>query len=118
MGRIRELAEMYPDLATRLLALLPRVVDLLPITRDHYYHPAMVGGFSIKTVLTTINSELDHSKLVEIQDGQQAQNAYMEAIAPETSTTRIKEIELRLKNYCCRDSQAMLSTALHLANLR
>src|SRR5690606_18470373 len=52
--RIKELAAMFPDLSTPLLSLLERVVDLLPITKDFYYHPAMKGSWSIKAVLPTI----------------------------------------------------------------
>jgi hypothetical protein len=46
--RIRELAERFADLAPHLLALNERVVDLLPIARQHYYHPSQQGSWSIK----------------------------------------------------------------------
>jgi len=42
MTRISELAERYPDLAEALLAINARVVDLLPIARNRYYHPQPV----------------------------------------------------------------------------
>ena len=35
--RIEELAATFPDLADDLLAINERIVDLLPITREHYY---------------------------------------------------------------------------------
>lgn len=38
--RIRELAEMFPLHAKALNNIIDRMVDLLPIYREHYYHPA------------------------------------------------------------------------------
>lgn len=38
MARIRDLAQRFPRLSDALLALNERVVDLLPVARDHYYH--------------------------------------------------------------------------------
>ena len=43
-NRIRELADRFEDLAEPLAALLPRIVDLFALLRDHAYHPAMAGG--------------------------------------------------------------------------
>jgi hypothetical protein len=37
--RIRELAERHPDLASALLEINERLVDLWPIARNRYYHP-------------------------------------------------------------------------------
>ena len=51
LGRIEELAEEFPQHASKLMALADRVVDLLPITRDYYYHQDMQGSWSIKAVL-------------------------------------------------------------------
>ena len=36
---IRDIAELFPDLAERLIALVYRIVDLLQIVRDHVAHP-------------------------------------------------------------------------------
>ncbi|MDP3183088.1 MAG: DUF2779 domain-containing protein, partial [Desulfobaccales bacterium] len=46
-SRMQELAEYYPDLAPALEAAIDRIVDLLPIAREHYYHPDMRGSWSI-----------------------------------------------------------------------
>ena len=39
-----ELVAMLPDRADALLALVERIVDLLPIYRAHYYHRDMHGS--------------------------------------------------------------------------
>jgi len=56
---LNELATAYPDLAHALQALVARLVDLQPITRQHYYHPAMKGSWSIKAVLPTVAPDLE-----------------------------------------------------------
>ncbi len=39
-----------PHLANELDAIIERLVDLLPIVRDHVYHPGFNGSFSLKSV--------------------------------------------------------------------
>ena len=70
---------MFPDLAPALDAVAGRLVDLLRLTRDHYEHPALNGSYSLKTVLPTVDAELDHALLDDVQDGLSAQAAYHEA---------------------------------------
>lgn len=114
-ARLRELAKMLPDLADALLALVARMVDLLPITRDHYYHPAMMGSWSIKAVLPTIAPELDYENLDDVADGGQAQLAYLEATHPNTTTDRRASLEQALRRYCRRDTLAMVRLVHTLA---
>lgn len=42
-GMILALADAFPDLASALRAMAERLFDLLPLAREHYYHPAMMG---------------------------------------------------------------------------
>jgi len=56
--RLRELAALFEDLATDLEVLLSRVVDLFPIARAHYYHPAMCGSWSFKSICRAIAPDL------------------------------------------------------------
>ncbi|WP_298135496.1 DUF2779 domain-containing protein [Acidiferrobacter sp.] len=111
---IRELATRHADLAAPLTALLARLVDLLPLTRAHYYHPAMKGSWSIKAVLPTIAPDLDYAGLAEVQDGGGAQEAYREAIDPATAPERKKVLDEALRRYCGRDTQALVRLASFL----
>ncbi len=107
--RIGELAERFPTLRQGLLALNARVVDLLPIARDHFYHPSQQGSWSIKVVLPAMFPEdptLNYKALEGVQDGGMAQSAYLEAIHPETSSERRAEIERQLLKYCGLDTYA------------
>ena len=107
-GVIQGLAAMFPDLAGALQAIDARLVDLHPITRAAYYHPDMLGSWSIKAVLPTVAPDMDYAELEGIQEGTQASAAYLEAIDPGTSTERKEEIRNNLLMYCKHDTEAMV----------
>ncbi len=68
-GRLRELgAALGPATARRMGDIESRIVDLLPAVRDHVYHPAFGGSFSLKSVLPALVPELSYAGL-EIADG-------------------------------------------------
>jgi len=69
--RIRELAAALPHLAARLEALAGRLVDLLPVVRNHVYHPDFGGSFSLKRVLPALVPELSYAGLA-IAEGETA----------------------------------------------
>ncbi len=106
--RIRELSQRFPALAQPLLALNERMVDLLPIAREHYYHPSQQGSWSIKAVLPALCPDLNYAELDGVQDGGMAMNAYLEALAPQTSQARKHAIEQQLLAYCALDTYAMV----------
>ncbi|MBK6727096.1 MAG: DUF2779 domain-containing protein [Xanthomonadales bacterium] len=108
--RIRELAEMFPRHASALNNIIDRMVDLLPIYREHYYHPAMMGSWSIKAVLPTIAPDLDYSNL-DVGDGGAAQEAYLRAISSSVSDVEREALRQALLTYCERDTWAMVRLA-------
>lgn len=101
------LAARLPDLAEGLNGVVDRLVDLLPLVREHYYHPAMKGDFSIKVVLPTVAPQRDYGALAEVQNGTLAQLAYLEAIDAATAPERRIELAERLRAYCKLDTQAL-----------
>lgn len=102
------LAARFPDLGPTLEAIIDRVVDLLPIARNRYYHPSQLGSWSIKAVLPAAIPELSYDQLEGVQDGTMAVSAFMEAIDPATSSERKVEIENHLFSYCRLDTFAMV----------
>jgi hypothetical protein len=107
-ARIRELAERYPHLSEPLLTINERVVDLLPIARERYYHPSQQGSWSIKKVLPAVVPELRYDALDGVQDGGMAMDAFLEGIHPNTSAERKSQIEQQLLDYCKLDTYAMV----------
>jgi hypothetical protein len=103
-----ELAARFGDLAEPLAALNARLVDLHPATRRHYYHPAMLGSWSIKAVLPTVAPDLSYQTLGEVRDGLAAQHAYFEAIKPTTPAARRAALRRALLDYCRQDTLALL----------
>ena len=107
-SRLNELASRFADLQPAIQQVVERLVDLLPITRQYYYHPDMRGSWSIKAVLPTIAPNLNYSDLGEIQDGSAAESAYQECIEPDTTQQRRKSLSADLLEYCKRDTEALV----------
>jgi hypothetical protein len=110
---LKVLSKLLPDLANPLDGLIGRLVDLLPIARNYYYHPAMKGSWSIKAVLPCVAPDLTYSSLEEVREGQAAQRAYLEIINPENPEDRRKKLETELRDYCLLDTLAMVRLARH-----
>jgi hypothetical protein len=116
-GRMEELARRHPEHAPLLLGYIERLVDLLPLVKEHFYDPRMRGSFSIKKVLPVIAPDLDYRQLTEVQDGTGAQMAYLTAALDRaTSPARKAELEQRLRIYCRRDTWSMVKVAYFLAD--
>ena len=107
-GVIRDLARMFPDLKRDLDKIIDRLFDLHPVVKEHYYHPDMLGSWSIKAVLPTINPDMDYKKLEGIREGTAASNGFLEAINPQTDMVRKLELEEQLRRYCRFDTEAMV----------
>jgi hypothetical protein len=105
---LHELAEAQPEFAVPLRQIAGRLVDLLPITRDHYYHPAMKGSWSLKAVLPTIAPDLDYANLDGgVQSGQDVESVYARIIDPATAAEERRSLESALITYCARDTLAL-----------
>jgi hypothetical protein len=109
------LAGQLPDLAPALHAIAQRLVDLAPVTERNYYHPDMLGSWSIKAVLPTIAPDLDYSDLVGVKEGTGAVDAYLEAIDPDTGERRRAALREQLLVYCRYDTEAMVRLARFFA---
>ena len=91
-----------------LIAISVRIVDLLPVAQENYYHPSQHGSWSIKKVLPAAIPELSYTALDGVKDGEMAMDAYLEAIHAETSVERKAQIEQQLLAYCRLDTYAMV----------
>ena len=114
--RLKELAELYPDLAPGINAVIERIFDLWPVMKEHYYHPSMNGSWSIKKVLPTIVPDLSYTALGEVAEGGGAQRAYIELINPQVGTSRKEALRGALSQYCGLDTLAMVRIVEVLSN--
>lgn len=105
---MRRLAAHCPTHASALRGIIARLVDLLPIAKNRYYHPAQHGTWGLKSVLPALCPDLSYADLGGVQDGRAAGNAYLEAINPHTSPERKAQLESELYDYCQLDTWAMV----------
>lgn len=115
---IQALIDIFPDKSASLAAIIDRLVDLLPIVKNSYYHPDMLGSWSIKKVMPTINTEFDYAKLEGINESAAASAGFIEAIKSETDSDRKKELESQLKQYCKFDTEAMVELVKFFENYK
>ncbi len=104
---LRELADLFPDLADALLKRIDNVRDLmLPFQKRHLYRWQMHGSYSIKAVLPVLVPELSYQGL-GVADGQMAMLAYREMCTTE-DPARLAGIRRDLLAYCELDTLAMV----------
>lgn len=110
-GRIKELAELYPDLRNHLLDIRDHIVDFLdPFRQGYFYKESMHGSFSIKKVLPALfpdDPDLDYHNLSgSVHNGGDAMTIYpkMAQMTPEEREQTRKD----LLEYCGLDTYAMV----------
>lgn len=112
VARINEMAafaENYsPHFKEPLEALVPRVVDPLPIFRENIYDNAFAGSFSLKLVGPAILGEEQSYKGMEIGDGNAAQRGFEELISDKTTDERKLHLRKAMLEYCRKDTLVMV----------
>lgn len=110
-GRLKEMADLFPDLSEHLMAIHDNVRDLYdPFRHGYYFVPAMGGRFSIKSVLPALfpnDPELDYHALDDMcQNGGDAMALFpkLQDMSPEDE----EKARRALLNYCHLDTLAMV----------
>ena len=107
LQRLSDLAVWLPEHTERIKAIQARLFDLLPIVREHTYHPAYAGSYSIKSVLPALVPDLTYDGMV-IADGQSAGLAWESLVCGGLNDDERKRIENALLAYCGQDTLAMV----------
>lgn len=108
MGRNKELAELQPECAERLLSINSRVYDLKDIFAKSYYADYRFhGSASIKDVLPVLVPELSYDEL-DIKKGDIAMTKWYEMVYGDLSEAEKEKIRYDLKLYCKLDTLAMV----------
>ncbi len=103
-----EMAAMFPDIARDIEKIVNRLYDLHPVVKQNYYHPKMLGSWSIKAVLPCMVPNMSYAGLDGINEGTLASDGFIEAINPATDMLRKLELEEQLLRYCRFDTEAMV----------
>ena len=109
-GRIKRLAELYPDFKDHLMNIHANIKDLMvPFRNKDYYNRAMQGSYSIKYVLPALfpnDPSLDYHNLEGIHNGAEASAAY--AAMADMESEQLEEFREHLLRYCELDTYAMV----------
>ena len=117
-GRLQYLAERIPQHRALIERWISRLVDLLPMVKDCYYHPDMAGSFSIKPTLAAVAPELTYKDLQGVQNGSEAQWAYLQVALIKDKPQDAQRIVESMLRYCERDSLGMYVLAERLSEMR
>lgn len=119
-GCNRIMGELYPPAAPFLHDLNDRMIDLADvISKGHWVHPAFGGRWSLKVVLPVVAPELAHDKL-EIGNGGLASVEWARCVMDNPSEVLDPEREAifaALREYCHRDTLAMVRILAHIQRL-
>ncbi len=114
---IQELRGHLPRLAAPLRDIEDRLVDLLPLVRDHVYHPDFAGSFALKSVAPALVPGLSYDDL-EIAEGGEASQMLYTLLFKGDEMKKDERARLRrsLLEYCATDTEALVK--LHEALVR
>jgi predicted RecB family nuclease len=104
---IKQLVDAFPEFASAMKSIIKRLWDLHPVIKEHYYHPAFQGSYSIKSVLPALVHSLGYDELT-IKEGGQAASEYYRMVFVETDWIERSNIREALLRYCAMDTMAMV----------
>jgi len=105
--RLSELASWLPEFAGRIEKIQRRLWDLLPIVRNHVYHPAFGGSYSLKSVLPALVPGMGYDGMA-VADGQAAGLFWESVIGSECDEIERPEKRKALLDYCRQDTLGMV----------
>jgi predicted RecB family nuclease len=96
-----------PEFAGRIKKIQRRLWDLLPVVRNHVYHPAFAGSFSLKAVLPALVPDMTYEGM-EVANGQDAGLAWESLIRATGDQAERDRIKNALLDYCGQDTLALV----------
>jgi predicted RecB family nuclease len=114
--RLSELASWSPEFAEGIKTIQDRLFDLLPVVREHTYHPAFAGSYSIKSVLPAIVPEMTYDGM-EVANGQDAGLAWEGLLRESLARDEHDRISKALLHYCQQDTLALVEIVERLRSI-
>jgi predicted RecB family nuclease len=105
--RLSELAAWLPEFAGLIKTIQGRLFDLLPVVRNHVYHPAFAGSYSLKAVLPALVPDLTYEGM-EVGNGQDAGLAWKSLIRGTWDQAEHERLREALLDYCRQDTLALV----------
>ena len=123
VGRLKELAKLFPEYSPRLLAICEKSADLMHLLKNNkemykgmknadifnYYHKDLSGSYSIKKTLPALVPELTYEDM-DVCNGVQACITYVnyDSKEPIYGLNTKEDRREALKRYCQQDTWAMV----------
>jgi len=105
--RLSDLASWLPEFSARIKKIQSRLWDLLPIIRNHVYHPAFGGSYSLKSVLPALVPEMSYEGM-DVADGRAAGIAWESLVHGALDRDESQRIRKALLDYCGQDTLGMV----------
>jgi hypothetical protein len=105
--RLSELAAWFPEFAERIKNIQHRLFDLLPAVRNHVYHPAFAGSYSLKAVLPALVPEMTYEGMA-VANGQDAGLAWESLLRENLDAAERDTTRKALLDYCGQDTLALV----------
>jgi predicted RecB family nuclease len=114
---IEQLRDKLPHLAGELDDVLSRIVDLLPMVRDHVYHPDFGGSFSLKAVAPALIAESGYAALEVTEGGTASRELERLLFDDALGEAERSRIRASLLAYCAEDTRVLVGLARELHRL-
>jgi hypothetical protein len=114
--RLAELAVWLPEFAARIENIQSRLWDLLPVIRNHVYHPAFRGSYSLKSALPTLVPEMTYEGMA-VANGQNAGLAWESLVRGGLDRDGCDRIRKGLLEYCRQDTLALVKILTMLQSI-
>lgn len=105
--RLFDLASWLPEFSERIEKIQCRLWDLLPVVRDHVYHRAFGGSYSLKSVLPALVPEMTYEGM-EVADGQAVGLVWESLIGGDYGDAERQRKRNALLDYCGQDTLGMV----------
>lgn len=105
---IQSLAEFAPQHKEALEALLPRMVDPLPVIRKAIYDKAFAGSFSLKKVAPALLGSQHSYDEMAVANGGEAQRAFETLISLNATDPAHQTLRFDMLEYCKKDTLVMV----------
>src|ERR1039457_5310448 len=97
----------YTTLFRSIKKIQRRLWDLLPVVRNHVYHPKFAGSYSIKNVLPALVPGMTYEGM-EVADGTDAGLAWESLVRGGLDQSERDRIKRALLDYCGQDTLALV----------
>ena len=103
--RLSELAAWLPEFAEQIKGIQDRFSDLLAVVRNHVYHPAFGGSYSLKAVLPALVPAMTYEGMA-VANGQDAGLAWESLVRGGPDQSERERTRKALLDYCGQDTFA------------